>query len=486
MPDKVVYGRLVLPEGVRDGGLLIHDEKIIGLTPNPSPQAERGDLVAPNSPFPSRPLHAQEMQSERGPGGEVNHIDYRGKYILPGLIEVHGHMREPGLSHKEDYPHGTSAAVAGGVTTIFDMPNTVPPTTTIERLREKEQIAAGRAYCDYAMIFGGARNNQDEIAKLDPREVVGVKFFMAGHETTPTTVTDLGDLYAGLRAMQGKNLVALFHAENQSLINRLSADMKAAGRDDGRAYSESRGPLVAVLAIRELLPIASSLGVSTYICHISTQAELNEIENAQLSEMEQYPIDVYLEAVGYHLTFQEEDYAQLDTLIKVSPPIRSIDEREALWEAIYLSRINTLASEHSPHTRTEKELEMFEAASGTPGIQENLPMLVTQYRERRSNRPLDEIIQAITRLGGTNVAHIFGIADRKGSLEVGKDADFTVLDTNQMWTIQESDLFSKCGWSAYTGRTATCKVVATYLRGEKVYEDGKIIGEPRGKLLRRS
>lgn len=154
-------------------------------------------------------------------------------------------------------------------------------------------------------------------------------------------------------------------------------------------------------------------------------------------------------------------------------------------------QVDTLASEHSPHAREEKTLAFSQSASGTPGIQENLAMVITEWFSLYRGEPLEthnlnSIILQVAQLGCTNVAEIFGIADRKGSLEVGKDADFTILDTDQTWTIQESDLFSKCGWSAYTGRTATCKVVATYLRGEKVYEDGKIIGSPRGKLLRRN
>ncbi len=456
MTDKIVYGRLILPQGVRDAGLWIQDDKIAG-------------IVAPDQKI-----------------SDAEIIDYGGKYILPGLIEVHGHMREPGLSHKEDYPHGTSAAVAGGVTTIFDMPNTVPPTTTIQRLREKEQIAAGRAYCDYAMIFGGARDNQDEIAKLDPSEVVGVKFFMAGHETTPTTVTDLGDLYAGLRAMQDKDLVALFHAENQSLINRMSAEMKAAGRDDGLAYSESRRQMVAIAAIGEAIALAKDTDVPAYICHISTRAEVALIQEAKARG-----INVYAEAVGYHLIFSTDDYELLGTLIKVSPPVRGRPEPSRLRMAMSHRQVDTLASEHSPHAREEKTLAFSQSASGTPGIQENLAMVITEWFSLYRGEPLEthnlnSIILQVAQLGCTNVAEIFGIADRKGSLEVGKDADFTILDTDQTWTIQESDLFSKCGWSAYTGRTATCKVVATYLRGEKVYEDGKIIGSPRGKLLRRN
>ncbi len=452
MAEKIILGRLILPEGVRVAGLHVRDEKIAGIIPLDQ---------LPN---------------------DVEIIDHRDCYILPGLIEVHGHMREPGLSHKEDYQTGTRAALAGGVTTVLDMPNTNPPTTTRQLLAEKAAIATGRSYADFAFFFGGARDNADEIAALDPREVAGVKFFMAGHETTPTTVTDVADLYTALKAMQGKNLVALFHAENQALINRLSANIRAQGRDDGRAYSEGRAPIVARTAIAEALSLTAMLGIPAYICHISTMAELGTIEEAKNRDG-----IAYAEVVGYHLTFSIDDYEKLGTLIKVSPPVRERSDREALWMALEIGRsVDTIASEHTPHTREDKDKPMSQAASGTPGIQENLVMIVTQYRERYPQKPLDAIIHDVARLGSTNVARIFGFSKQKGLLTVGNDADFVILDTAQTWTLQEKDLYTKCGWSAFTGRTATCRVVSTWLRGEKAYDqhDG-IIGIARGKRLLR-
>ncbi len=449
--DRVVLGRLVLPEGVRDAGLLIRNGKIAAIV-------SRGDEPS-----------------------DVAKVDYGATYILPGLIEVHGHMREPGMSHKEDYLTGTSAAVAGGVTTVLDMPNTRPPTTTLETLNEKAALAHGRAFCDYAFIFGGSSDNADQIAQLDAHDgaVVGVKFFMAGHETTPTTVSNLGDLYAGLQAMQGKGLVALFHAEQQQLINRITAHMKSVGRVDGRAYSESRGPLVVQAAIVEALAVCEALGIPAYICHVSTRAELTSIREAQ-----QRGVQVYAEAVGYHLTFTVDDYDALGPWLKVSPAIRAAEERDALWMALQRGEIDTLASEHTPHTRAEKNRSIWDAASGMPGIQETLPIVVSLYRQRYPDLPLDTIIAHVAQLGSTHVASIFGLDDHKGALHVGKDADFTVLDSNHQWTLQDGDILSKCGWSAYSGRLLTCRVMQTYLRGDQVYDwQTGVSGPPSGKRL---
>jgi len=365
---------------------------------------------------------------------------------------------------------------------VLDMPNTKPPTVTIADLHAKIELAAGRAYTDYAMIFGTTTDNQAEIAALEPGSVVGVKFFMAGHETTPTVVTDLGALYASLREVKAKGLVALFHAEHQGLINWLDAAARAANRpDDGRTYSESRSPLTAATAIREAVALCANLNLAAYICHVSTRAELTAIAEARRSGA-----IVYAEAVGYHLTFTIDEYESLGTLLKVSPPVRESVEREALWDALHGGSISTLASEHTPHTRAEKNRPMRAAASGMPGIQENLPMVISQYRSRYPQLPLDDLIHHVALLGSTHVAQIFGLSTHKGSIAIGQDADIAVLDPDQTWTIAESDLFSKCGWSAYTGRTTSCRVIATYLRGTPVYRDGQIIGEPTGKLLRQA
>jgi dihydroorotase (multifunctional complex type) len=413
---------------------------------------------------------------------DVIHLDYLDHYLLPGLIEVHGHMREPGLTHKETYETGTRAALAGGVTTILDMPNTNPPTTTHARLAEKATLAQGRCYADYGFFFGGARDNADQLATLNPAEVFGVKFFQAGHETTPTTVTEISDLLRALTAMQPTGLTALFHAEHQGMINQQVARLRAEGRpDDGLTYSAGRSPITAVTAISEAVALCKSLGIDAYICHVSSQMELST-----LSRLHSPDHRVYCEAVGYHLAFCEADYQTLGAWIKVSPPIRGQADQTYLWETLAADRgIDTLASEHTPHTRAEKQVPFSEASSGTPGIQENLPLIYTEYRKRYPEKSVDLILSQIARLGSANIAHIFGLDHCKGTFEIGKDADVTVFHPAETYVLREQDLWSHCGWSAYTGRTFTGRVKATYLRGEKVFESGKVIGSPRGKRLNR-
>src|SRR5258708_22195383 len=293
--NRLLIGLLGLPDGIRPGGLWIRDGKIAAILPP----------------------DAVESASNSREGSEAFEVINHGNaYLMPGLIEVHGHLREPGLTHKEDYLTGTRAAIAGGVTTILDQPNTNPPNTTIETLRRKIESTTGRAYCDYAFLFRTTPDNQGELEKLDSGEVAGVKFWMAGHETTPTTVTNLGDLYASLRIVRDKGLVPLFHAEHQQLINRFVADAKAAHLpDDGRTYSLTRGPLVARMACAEILRLAEALNLPAYLCHLSTRGELDEVRWARARG-----VIVYAEAAGYHLHFPVNDYDGFGADLKGSRP----------------------------------------------------------------------------------------------------------------------------------------------------------------------
>ncbi len=456
--NKLLTGKLVLPDGVRWGGLWLRDGKIAAII--------SADAV-------------DNLGKETGETFDI--VDHGQAYLMPGLIEVHGHLREPGLTHKEDYLSGTRAAVAGGVTTILDQPNTKPPTTTIEELRLKEAATAGRAYCDYAYLFGTTPDNRRELRKLSSSEVVGVKFWMAGHETTPTVVADVGDLYASLEIVAEKGLMPLFHAENQQLINQLVAQAKAAKLpDDGPTYSATRGPLVARMAVAQALILCESLGLPAYLLHLSTRDELAEVRYARARGM-----TVYAEAVGYHLLYSIEDYARFGAYLKVSPPVRETVEREALWDALMDGTITSLASEHTPHTREEKDVPMSKAASGTPGIQETLPALFTAFRERYPALPVERIVQRIAQLGSTNVAQAFSLSE-KGSLTPGKDADVVVLDTEHPWTLSQDMLYSKCGWSLAVGERFLARPAYTYLRGELVQENGEIVGQPRGRQVRKT
>lgn len=444
-----LYGRIVLPDRVISGTLIITNGHITGIQEGPPSASDTPDL------------------------------DFKDCYILPGLIEVHGHMREPGLTHKEDRLTGTQAAVAGGVTTILDMPNTVPPTITQQILEEKIRTAEGRSYCDYGFIFGGAQDNHTEIESIDPHLIVGVKFFMAGHETTPTTITDLGSLYAAFEILAKRGLLALVHAENQQLINRLSACWLADDKAEGEAYSHSRGEVTAATAVLEAISLAKSTGVRLYLCHLSTPSELAALAWAKAQDL-----TVFGEAVTYHLMLNTTHYGSLGTLAKVSPPLRSPQHQEKLWKVIHEGGlIDTLCSEHTPHTLEEKQRPIRRAASGMPGIQESLPLLITAFKQRFSQQSSEECLIKLAHLTATNVARIFALKG-KGEIRIGNDADLVIVDPAKTWKIGQKALLSKCGWSAYEGWEVQGQPIATFVRGELVFYNGFIQGEPRGKMIR--
>lgn len=451
--DYLVHGNLVLPHKVVTGTLVIGNGRI------------------------------QAIQEEARPPApaEATLLDVSGRYVLPGAIEVHGHMREPGLAHKEDYTTGTKAAVAGGVTTILDMPNTQPPTTTPVLLEEKIKLATGRAHCDFGLIMGGANDNLEALQTVDTSLIVGVKFFMAGHETTPTTMSDLGRLYQAFEILGQRDLPALVHAENQQLINHLAAQYMQSPGADGLAYSRSRDEIVVTVAAWDAIHVARVTGTRLYICHMSTAGELEALRWARSQGQ-----DVYGEIACYHLAFTTEDYGRLGTRLKVSPALRAPHHRETLWQTLlYETLVDAVCSEHSPHLLSEKTADFAQAASGMPGIQEYRAVLLTELLKRAPEAQRDDALVKLGRLTATHIADIFRLQD-KGSLAPGKDADLVVVDLAQSREVRREQLFAKCGWSAYEGQQLRGMPELTMLRGTIVYAGGEIKTSPLGRLVQPS
>ncbi|MBI4008628.1 dihydroorotase family protein [Candidatus Roizmanbacteria bacterium] len=401
--------------------------------------------------------------------GEV--FDAKGNYILPGLIEVHGHLREPGMSQKEDVPHGTRAALAGGYTTIIDMPNTKPPTVTVDLLKEKiNSIYPGRAYTDYAFFMGASRDSLDELKKVDKNMIVGVKVFMAGHETTPTTIPDdvtLGKIFQ--IASQRKLLLAV-HAEDQSLINYYAQKYKNGQAQDPSIWSKIRPKEVIVAAVARAISLAEQYGTSLYLLHLSTPEEFALVMGAK-----QRGTKVYGELVGYQLVFTIDDYKRLGNKIKVAPALRTREDQDEMWKLVREEKIDVICSEHTPHEwETKNQLDVWTAQSGTPGLQETLPALITKWLKRFGSKTLEEGLMKLTKLMSLNPARIFGFKS-KGAIEKGKDADLTIIDIKKVWTVKKENLFSKCGWSAYEGMKLVGRPVMTFLRGNLMYREGEII-----------
>ena len=407
--------------------------------------------------------------------------DFRGKYLLPGLIEVHGHLREPGLDYKEDIPHGSRAGLAGGFTTIFDMPNTRPPTTTAARVKEQIARYTGRCYTDFVINMGTSLQDIDELKRVDRELITGIKVFTAGHATTPTTIPHLSDIARIFEIAGERKMMALVHAENQELVDYFTAHYRdTLGRHDPAAWTEARNTSVVLTSVLEMIALARQFGVKLYLLHLSTPEEF-----AAVAFGRSIGVEVYGETTTVHLSFNSHDYELLGNLINISPALRPPFEQQALWQLLREGKIDTVVTDHAPHTLEEKQRKsVWEVASGLPGFQEALPTLITHWIQHFGKDTLEEGLMRIAQVTSSNLARVFGFG-QKGSLAVGKDADIAVVDINNTWKVREEELFTKNRWSAFEGMELAGRPIATFLRGKLVYQDGKITGEPQGQWIRR-
>src|SRR3989339_886362 len=406
-------------------------------------------------------------------------IDATGKYILPGLIEVHGHMREPGLTHKEDVGTGTQAALAGGVTTIIDMPNTKPPTVTVDLLQEKiNKIYPDRSFTDYAFFMGVSKDHLKEIEKVSKQDIVGVKVFTAGHETTPTTIPDDKTLSKVFEILGNRGIKIAVHEEDQYLINFYNQEFKKTGRTDAGLWSEIRPTSVVASAAARAIALADIYGTELYLLHLSTPEEF-----ALVAAAKDRGLKVYGELVGYQLMFNTTDYKKYGNKIKVAPALRTPADQAKMWELVRSGGIDVICSEHTPHEwETKNQPDMWKAQSGTPGVQETLPAVITGWIKHFGKDKIEEGLMKIAFCTSENPAKIFSFKG-KGGIKIGNDADLVILDPSSIWEVKKSDLFSKCGWSAYEGMKLLGRPEMTFLRGEKVFENGKIIGSAKGKWI---
>ncbi|MEK7495346.1 MAG: dihydroorotase family protein [Patescibacteria group bacterium] len=448
MKKIIKNGKIVTSEKIIYGDILIEDGKVKDLKSN---------------------LESSSLET----------IDAQGKYILPGLIEVHGHLREPGFEQKEDIPHGTRAGIAGGFTSVIDMPNTKPPTTTVALLQDKiKKIYPGRSFIDYAFFMGVSKDHLKELEKVNKSDIVGVKVFMAGHETTPTSIPDDKTLAKVFEILAKRGIKIAVHAEDQYLINFYNEEFKKTGRTDAGLWSEIRPTSVVASAAARAIAISDIYGTELYLLHLSTPEEF-----ALVSAAKNRGLKVYGELVGYQLMFNINDYKKYKNKIKVCPALRTSEDQTKMWELVRSGGIDVICSEHTPHEwETKNQPDMWKAQAGTPGIQETLPALITGWVKRFGKKTLEEGLMRIVQYTCENPAKIFNFKG-KGGIKIGNDADLVILDPDSVWEVEKSDLFSKCGWSVYEGMKLNGRPEKVYLRGEKVYENGKIIGIARGRWI---
>ena len=394
--------------------------------------------------------------------GEV--FDAQGLTVLPGVIDTQVHFREPGMEWKEDLETGSRGAVLGGVTAVFEMPNTRPPTTDAARLQDKLDRARGRMHCDHAFYVGATHENASELGELERMPgCCGVKVFM-GASTGDLLIPDDQGVEAVLRSI---NRRAAFHSEDEA---RLAERRPLAREGDWTSHPEVRDVEAAVRSTRRLLGMAERLGKRVHVLHVTTAEEVEIIAaHRAVATMEANP---------QHLTYAApEIYQRLKGYAQMNPPIRDARHREGLWRGITQGVVDVLGTDHAPHTREEKEQPYPASPSGMPGVQTLVPVMLTHVAQGRLT------LERFVDLTSHGPQRIFGIAE-KGRLAVGYDADFTIVDLKAQRTISSADMANRSGWTPFDGFEAEGWPMATVIRGRTVMRDGEVVTPSQGRPLR--
>lgn len=405
-------------------------------------------------------------------------VDLNGKVLLPGLVDDHVHFNEPGRTDWEGYRTGSRAAVAGGVTTVLEMPlNATPPTIDRQKLMDKREAASAEAVADYAQWGGLVDDNLDCLEELHSEGVIGFKAFLSTSGTDFERIDD-GLLYAGLlKARELGNVVGL-HAENEYVTRYLTQQLRSRGRTDRAAYLASRPPATELEAVRRSLFWAGQTGGTIHIVHTTLAAAFDAVQEARSRG-----VRVTAETCPHYLVFDSDDFVRIGPEAKCAPPIRTRQEVESLWDCVLRGRVDVIASDHSPCPVNDKEMgndDIWKAWGGITGIQTMLPALLTEGVHKRGLS-----LSSLVRMMSANPARIFGIYPQKGALVPGADADLVVVDLDREWTLTADQLYSKNQHSAYVGYGFKGAVERTIIRGVTVYNKGEFqVARGFGQLVR--
>ena len=409
---------------------------------------------------------SKEIQLDKN----VTTINANGKYLIPGFIDDQVHFREPGLTHKANIATESRAAVAGGITTFIEQPNTVPQATTQELLENKFSIASKDSYTNYSFMFGGTNNNLEELLKTDPQKVAGIKLFL-GSSTGNMLVDDVEVLE---KIFSSTKMIISVHCEDEATIRKNTAEFKKKYGDDIpiKYHPIIRSEEACYISSSKAIELAKKTGARLHIFHVSTEKETHLFRNDIPLEEKQITAEVCV----HHLWFNDQDYDEKGTFIKWNPAVKTEKDRQGLWKALLDDRIDVLATDHAPHTIEEKNNVYTKAPSGGPLVQHVVPAILEKVKEG-----VITIEKAVEKMSH-NPAKLFQIKKR-GFIKEGYYADLVLIDPNKPQTVTKENVLYKCGWSPFEGTTFSASITHTFVNGNLIYDNGVFNDDIKGKRL---
>jgi len=444
-------GWVVTPDEMFEGGLAISNEKITAIgTDDSLPDAK-----------------------------EV--IDAKGKHILPGLIDAHVHFREPGMTYKEDFGSGSTAAVCGGITTVVDMPNVIPPTADPETVAEKQRLAESKSLTDFGLLGVVVQTNVDQILPMAAAGVIGYKIFF-GETIGNLPFPDDGMCQEAFANIAKSGLPLGIHAENRQIMHYWTNKLKAEGKTEPIYWESSRPDLCEVESVSHALFFAELFKTKLHVFHMSSKQAAHIVRDAKARGLR-----VTAETGPHYLLREPKDMAQWGSLLKMNPPVRSRDHGETLWDGLLNGYVDMIATDHSPHTMEEKGADMtgkltkpaiWDCISGFCGVETGVPLILNEVNKGRLT------LQQYVKVASENPAKVWQFYPKKGAIRLGSDGDVTIVDMDKEATLDANKLHSKNKPTPWHGWKVKGMPVATIVRGHVQMRDGEPVGKPIGRMLK--
>ncbi|CAM1343000.1 dihydroorotase [Tenacibaculum aestuarii] len=404
------------------------------------------------------------------PADNMQVIDAAGKYLIPGMIDDQVHFREPGLTHKANIATESKAAIAGGITSFIEMPNTVPQATTQELLADKFDIASKTSYANYSFMFGGTNDNLEELLKTNPKDVAGIKLFLGS--STGNMLVDNEEVLE--KIFSSTDMLISVHCEDEATIRKNTEEYQAKYGDDipVKYHPLIRSEEACYLSSSKAIELAKKTGARLHIFHLSTEKETHLFRNDIPLEEKQITAEVCV----HHLWFTDADYDKKGTLIKWNPAVKTQKDKDGLWKALLDDRIDIIATDHAPHTIEEKDNVYTKAPSGGPLVQHAVIAVLEKVKE--GVLPIEKAVEKMSH----NPAKIFKI-EKRGFIKEGFYADLVLVDADKKWTVTKDNVLYKCGWSPFEGVEFSNQITHTFVNGNLMYNEGTFNEEIKGKRL---